>query len=306
MLVSVAATGCPADDFHIDDASSGVTNDEPMSLSTTSSETGHGDGDGPTGVFDTGQDDPTADDEADGNCGPFYGSCPDGGSVSIECDVWVQDCPVGEKCMPWANDGGLAWNATTCSPLSLEPQGLGEQCAVEGSGVSGFDDCDIGSMCWDVDPMTNQGRCVAFCTGDEAHATCTDPAMSCAILVENVIPVCLPVCDPNAQACSVQQACYPLNDTFACLPDAGAEMGSYGEACEFVNVCDPGWFCGSPDGVPDCAGSFGCCSEFCNLLAPEPDLQCTGQPQGQACVPWYEDGHAPPGLEDVGACLIPV
>jgi hypothetical protein len=25
---------------------------------------------------------------------------PDGGSAAIECDVWHQDCPPGEKCMP--------------------------------------------------------------------------------------------------------------------------------------------------------------------------------------------------------------
>jgi hypothetical protein len=41
---------------------------------------------------------------------------PDGGGPSIECDQWAQDCPPGEKCMPWANDGGSSWNATRCFP----------------------------------------------------------------------------------------------------------------------------------------------------------------------------------------------
>src|SRR5262245_46725118 len=53
---------------------------------------------------------------------------PDGGGVSIECDAWAMDCPRGEKCMPWANDGGSEWNATRCSPLDPDPAHPGDQC----------------------------------------------------------------------------------------------------------------------------------------------------------------------------------
>src|SRR5262245_13882487 len=36
----------------------------------------------------------------------------DGGGHSWECSLFEQDCPIGEKCNIYANDGGNAWNAT--------------------------------------------------------------------------------------------------------------------------------------------------------------------------------------------------
>ena len=43
-----------------------------------------------------------------------------------QCNPFTQDCPEGEKCMPWANDGGGSWNATRCSPISDNPGEPGE------------------------------------------------------------------------------------------------------------------------------------------------------------------------------------
>jgi hypothetical protein len=231
---------------------------------------------------------------------------PDGGGVSIECDIWAQDCPEGEKCMPWANDGGSSWNAMRCSPLDPAPAQPGDECTVEGSGVSGIDNCEVSSMCWDVDPETNMGTCAAFCMGSEANPVCEDPNTSCVIANEGVLILCLPNCDPLLQDCAEGQACYPIDDGFACAPDASGEMGLFGEPCEFINVCDPGLFCANADAVPDCAGSSGCCSSFCDLTDPMAGMNCPGAAGGQDCVAWYEEGQAPPGFEDVGACAIPM
>jgi hypothetical protein len=49
----------------------------------------------------------------------------------------------------------------------------------------------------------------------------------------------------------------------------------------------------------------GCCSAFCDLTDPEASINCPGAAGGQECIPWYEMGQAPMGLEDVGACAIP-
>jgi hypothetical protein len=212
----------------------------------------------------------------------------------------------GEKCMPWANDGGNAWNATRCSPVDRNPAQVGDPCTVEGSGVSGIDNCAISSMCWNVDPETNMGQCVAFCSGSEANPVCEDPQTSCSILNEGTLILCLPNCDPLLQDCQEGEGCYVTNDTFSCVPDAGGEMGAFGEGCEFLNVCDPGLFCANPDGVPDCAGSIGCCSSFCDFSDPDASAACPGAAGGQECVLFYEEGQAPPGYEDVGVCLIPV
>ena len=65
--------------------------------------------------------------------------CPTDSNDTIEpaCDLWAQDCPVGEKCMPWANAGGPAWNDARCTPLDSQPGQPGDACTVEGQGDRG-------------------------------------------------------------------------------------------------------------------------------------------------------------------------
>jgi hypothetical protein len=259
---------------------------------------GDGDGTGPTG------DDGDTGTDTDG----VFIQQPDGGGEDIECDVWAQDCPDDEKCMPWANDGGSSWNATKCSPLDQNPKQPGDDCSVEGSGVSGVDDCDVASMCWDVDPETNVGYCVSFCGGTADAPTCEDPETVCAIYNDGVLPLCLFGCDPLLQDCPNDDLCVPApgaDQGFVCVLDASGEEGQFQDPCEYVNVCDPGLFCANADVVPGCQGSLGCCSEFCDLTDPDPNAACSGAGQGQECVPWFEEGQTPPGLEHVGACVIP-
>ncbi len=229
---------------------------------------------------------------------------PDGGGVSFECDIFAQDCPPGEKCMPWANDGGTSWNATRCSPVMENPGQPGDECTVEGGGTSGVDSCDIGSMCWDVDGETNVGTCTAMCTGAEDAPICEDPDTNCSIANDGAIVLCLPACDPLLQDCDEGQACYPITGTFVCAPDASGEMGIPGDPCEFINVCDTGLFCAAAAAVPGCTMSSGCCSEFCDLSDPTGAAQCS-LGGGQDCVPAFEEGMTPPGYEDVGLCAIP-
>jgi hypothetical protein len=230
---------------------------------------------------------------------------PDGGGVSFECDLFAQDCPDGEKCMPWANNGGTAWNATRCSMIADNPGQPGDECTVEGTGVSGIDDCDIGVMCWDVDPKTNVGTCVAMCTGDESNPICEDPDTTCAIANDGAIILCLPNCDPLLQDCADGQACYPINEAWSCAPDAsGPDQGLYGDACEYLNACDVGLACLNTKAVGDICdpASGGCCGVVCDITAPN---MCPGMAAGQVCETWYPEGMIPPGYENVGVCVLP-
>lgn len=229
---------------------------------------------------------------------------PDGGGVSIECSVWTQDCAEGEKCAPWNNTGGAAWNATRCVPVDAAPSQPGDTCTVEGSGVSGIDSCDVSSMCWDVDGETNEGTCVAFCTGSENAPVCDNPETSCSIANDGVLILCLPTCDPLIQNCADGQACYPIDDSFVCAPDAsGEDQGADNDPCEFINACDEGNICVNPDIVDGCPpGSAGCCQAVCDLTEAMPE-GCTGS---ETCVSWFEEGNVPPGYEDVGVCALPV
>ena len=219
-----------------------------------------------------------------------------------ECDIWAQDCPEGQKCMPWANDGGGSWNATKCSPVSDNPGKEGDACTVEGSAVSGIDSCDIGLLCWYFNE-NNEGTCIDMCTGSQENPQCDDGQV-CDITNDGVLILCLIECDPLIQSCPEGQICFfsSAASTFICDFDASGEMGAYGDPCAFINVCDYGLFCAVQDAVPGCDNPDGCCSPYCNLMEPN---NCPGAAQGQQCVPWYEMGQAPPGQENIGACAVP-
>ena len=218
-----------------------------------------------------------------------------------ECDPYLQDCPEGEKCNAFGSFGG-AWDSLGCFPVDPDPGQPGDPCTVEESGTSGMDSCDIGAMCWDIDEDTLAGTCIAMCTGSADMPVCTDPTTTCVISNEGSLNLCLPICDPVMQDCSDGQACYPIDDTFVCAPDASGDQGAAGEPCEFINACDEGNGCIAPDAYgPGCpAGSAGCCSPFCATDAP---LMC---PEGtQECIPWYDEGAGPPGFDTVGVCSLP-
>ena len=215
----------------------------------------------------------------------------------FECDPFAQDCPEGEKCMPWAADGGTTWNATRCSPIADNPTQVGEMCTVEGSGVSGIDDCDIGAMCFDVDGETNEGTCVEICSGSEANPVCTTPETSCTISNGGSLVLCQPICNPLAHECEDGEGCYLVEETTVCAPDASGDLGGPGDPCEFVNVCDDGLFCAGAAAVENCDG-VGCCSPYC---AVGDDSGCL---EGQTCVPFFPNGAPSACLEALGGCSL--
>lgn len=227
-----------------------------------------------------------------------------GGGPAPDCDLWVQDCPQGEKCMPWANDGGVTWNSAKCVPLAEELGEPGDACTVEGSGVSGVDSCTTSSMCWNVDGETNTGTCIGFCSGSAAAPVCDDPSTACTITNEGMLILCLPSCDPLLQDCAGEgEACYGTENGYVCAPDASGEPGAYGDPCEAINACDPGLECLGAGATPGCA-SGSCCTSFCDTSDPGASAACPGAGGGQECVSAYAEGAAPPGYEDVGYCAI--
>lgn len=115
----------------------------------------------------------------------------DDGGGAFECDLFEQDCPAGEKCAGWANDGGNVFNATRCSPIDDMPMQPGDICEAEGSGVSGIDNCDIGAQCLFVDPETNDGICVALCSGSAKAPVCDDPETTCQYYEGSTLTACL-------------------------------------------------------------------------------------------------------------------
>ena len=175
---------------------------------------------------------------------------PDYGYPDRQCSVAAQDCPAGEKCTIYANDGGGRWNALGCFPIDPEPDRVGEPCTVQEHRASGRDSCELHAVCWHVDPDTLTGICRSFCDGEVgAGQHCADPGTTC--VHGEPLGLCLPSCDPVRQDCPTGEGCYPLNAyVFACAP-VDEQASPPGGPCDFINGCEPGapqWvnvgFCG--------------------------------------------------------------
>jgi hypothetical protein len=227
--------------------------------------------------------------------------CLDEGPVLGECDVFAQDCPDGQKCAAVITDGGGAWNSTRCVPVTGTDV-RGDPCTVE-SIPEGLDSCVEGAMCWGVDAM-GMGTCVELCKGTLDAPTC--PTMGfCTIANGGVLNLCRPNCDPVLQDCTgLDEACYPSNGNFTCVPTSPESTGKANDPCEFINVCEPGLLCADAAQVGAACpmGSTGCCTPFCEFpggTCPNPDQQC---------IQWFDPMNLPPepkGAASIGFCGVP-
>ncbi|NJK33299.1 MAG: hypothetical protein HC927_13360 [Deltaproteobacteria bacterium] len=230
-------------------------------------------------ILDTEEGDFIVDTEEEG-FDTFFIPPSDMGPFS-ECDPFLQDCPDGDKCSPYASMGG-SWDANKCVPILGDGQ-PGDACQID-SIVEAIDDCDGSSYCF-ID------TCVAFCEGTEINPICP-PGTSCQISNQGSLTLCTPICDPLLQDCGPGDGCYFVNDGFACVPST-ADI-PLGDPCGFINDCAPGLMCVTADSLPDCAGPS-CCAAFCDLQGP-PD-QCGILP-GTSCQPVGD------GFDPVGVCVL--
>ncbi len=227
-------------------------------------------------------------------------NCDDMGGTGT-CDNFLQDCPEGQKCAAWADDGSNSWNSTTC--VDVDPNGgaVGDECTSTGN-LTGIDSCAFGSMCWNTN-AEGIGSCVALCTGTAEAPICPNNA-PCTIANDGTLNLCLSTCDPLLQNCPGEDLCIPNGDNFVCILDAGGEEGQANDPCEFANVCDPGLTCLQPAtaGAGCDAAAGGCCTPFCEF----PDGACPNP--DQSCVQWFDPMMLPendPQL-DIGVCAVPV
>ena len=213
--------------------------------------------------------------------------------LSPNCDTWNQDCPTGEKCVPYGSTGEN-WDATKC--VIVEGDGApGDPCTYGGTSEA-TDNCDEESYCWDVELVedTLTGVCRAFCQGTPDNWMC-DEGQTCLIANNGDVTLCIAACDPLLQDCAPGQGCSWTGSDFACVfTSPGPELG---EPCGFINDCPPSTMCLGADATPNCMGSA-CCVEFCDVTAPDP---CP-DPQLE-CLAYYTELEAPVGLEDVGVCV---
>jgi hypothetical protein len=266
--------------------------EQPSDDGMVDDETSNGDGDGDTGDGDTGD----GDGDGDMTTTSFVPELEMG--TAADCDPIAQDCPEGDKCVAYASAGGT-WDANKC--VAVTGNGSeGDECVYDGAAL-GTDNCDATSVCWNAIDVEGQlvGTCFPFCTGSLDNPTCTNPDTSCRVVNDGTIAVCLPNCDPLLQECDEGLGCYwsGTSGTFQCIIVAGGIPT--GEPCGFNNDCNPGHFCADAAVLQNCNGSA-CCATFCDLT--EDPSSCG---TGYSCVPFFEEGTAPPMYESLGVCILP-
>ena len=263
----------------------GVKPDLPASSNTE-------DSDGEEDTEEEVDTDSSADEESDTES-VFVPPPPDS-AVAI-CDPWAQDCPDGQKCVPYSSTGSGVWDANHCVDIMGDDQ-VGDTCSYQGI-ASGEDSCGADSHCWDVMDVDGQlqGVCTPFCTGTVDNPIC-GPDTSCLIANEGAITLCIATCDPLLQECSEGLACFWANNDFNCI--FTTDESPEGQPCGYINDCAPGNFCAAAEVLPACDDAA-CCAAFCDLSDP----QCAVQ--GTECAPFFEEGVAAPGYEDVGVCIMP-
>jgi hypothetical protein len=107
----------------------------------------------------------------------------------------------------------------------------------------------------------------------------------------------LPVCPEG-------QACHAINETFTCHWEDWGRPGVHGDPCSSHYDCGPGHTCIGADAHTECPGS-GCCSTLCDHTDPTGDDACAAVDRNQGCEPWYLEGMAPEGYEELGVCALP-
>ncbi len=206
----------------------------------------------------------------------------------LACDPMNADCPGGEKCNPWSDDGSADWNAFGCFPLDPAPVDPGEPCAIEDAPYSGIDNCGPNAVCVPEVEGGLGGVCRSLCSPD--GGTCTEVEDSCYEASNGFLGLCVASCDPLLQDCPQNNGCYLSADgnDAACLPDASGAGGAQGSACGDVDECDPGLSCITAAAFGAGCASEACCSEVCDPGSPAcpGGLQCTnvGFPNTGVCA----------------------
>jgi hypothetical protein len=208
-------------------------------------------------------------------------------SSSSACDPIDQNCPEGEKCVPYASQGGN-WDDNKCVPVTGDNM-IGEACLSNGV-VEGSDDCDENGMCFGLDDE-GLGTCYGFC---EPGELCPD-GQACFIANDESIALCLDTCVPHhSENCAAGTACEWAQEQYMCLPTATLPPDS---PCLLGEYCALGQTCVAAIVLDSCAAEA-CCTDWCDTSQPDPcELPLT-------CEPYWPQGQAPAGLETAGVCKL--
>lgn len=228
-------------------------------------------------VDDASVDDTSADSLADEADGSGFVSPTD---LPIGCDVLLQDCPRGSKCVPDADFHH------SCAPILGDGE-MGVPCTLNWD-VPATDNCGAGLFCWDL-------GCTPLCEGSSEDLMC--PTGLVCPIGDQFMGLCAAVsCNPLQPNCPFNWPCIGLSTDALCVFSEGAGHGSVpvGGNCEpfaVASSCISSATCVSSSMLPGCP-TEGCCTGWCDPLDPQ---ACDDQP-GTVCVTTVDEAYGACGL----------
>lgn len=302
-IVALLTTGCPAEPLpgETEGGSTGSSTTSMVSMDSTSSTASATDDGTTTSATDGSSTSSTTDasdssSETTGTPPPSFDCPPAEGEQ--QCDLALQDCPAGWKCILWDAEGNLFEpDATVCAPLDERPVDPYGSCTNDVAACT--DDCPSGAAC--LPYYDEGGTCLDMCSegegcpGDQVCTTCA----SCSGAW------CVPTCDPLAPECPEAFASCSLDHVFgqSAFSCGGSPLGpgGAGDPCDFLSSCSEGHLCAAPEAVgPECV-DLACCTDLCDLL--DPGASCSNP--AHVCIPVFIPGQALPSQEHIGMCALP-
>jgi hypothetical protein len=234
---------------------------------------------------------------------------PDGAAplrASIECDIFAQDCDPGQKCAPWAEGGGPVLErhqmrrhhrrrrpgrplhrpraAASCRHRRLRPR----------------------RRCAGTSTPSNQGTCVAMCTGTPRRTgMCPPQEIECLYHRRRQSSTSAsPDCDPLLQDCGATTSASPAGRRISSVSSTPpATMGIGQRPLRIRQRLRQG------PRLPRHRQRLERLRSMAPRAAASPSASSPGSPcpnPDQECLPWFDPMmQVPPGYEDVGFCGIP-
>jgi hypothetical protein len=206
------------------------------------------------------------------------------GDDTQACDLSMQNCPDGQKCVPEMIAGSVPGSGV-CSANGTVAEGAA--CVLDTTNPNAWvDNCVAGTLC-DNDGPDNAFTCRKICASDDS---CTTPGEQCADLFTTQWGFCLASCTPYGSDCPAGNNCgvafndvstTPTNVTgfFVCKApgagtlfapctgldtDCGPDLVCDGVRLRCTPICDSAHAC--PDAPPTDDGGAGvACHVFTNF-----------------------------------------
>ena len=191
------------------------------------------------------------------------GACGGGGANTGDPCVKAADCGgMKPQCLTKDSQGNTwpgGYCISQCNPQKNDPndttnpacigggatclgQGTSGACETICSGKTGATPCTrTGYSCFQTCEPTSISKC------DPTKAGICGPKMTCVRLGADNVGQCAPSCDPFAQGCmdimGQPAGCYASDDTGEGVCSQVFGMGADGDACMYLNACNPGLGC---------------------------------------------------------------